>query len=140
MQSGSFLKTSAVLLAAGPGSLDDRAAPGLTASLQAGRAPETLHHPHQCPLQGVGQPWGRPRQSVLWPLSFSALRSLALILFRITESLYLFRKKKKHSAMRNQYFGEDSRQWPFSIKVRLVIEDFKKRGKLGRGQKFSPLW
>lgn len=28
--------------------------------------------------------------------------------------------------MRNQYL-RPSRQWPFSIKVRLLIEDFKKR-------------
>ena len=68
MQSGSFLKTSAALLAAGPGSLDDRTAPWLTASLQAGRASESLHHPRQCPQGGAGS-GARPRQSVLLLLS-----------------------------------------------------------------------
>lgn len=63
MQSGSFLKTSAALLAAGPGSLDGCAAPWLTASLQAEGASGTLHHPCLCP-QGEAGSGAQPRQRV----------------------------------------------------------------------------
>ena len=63
MQSGSFLKTSAALLADRPGSLDDCAALWLTASLQAERASGTLRHPCLCP-QGEAGSGTQPCQRV----------------------------------------------------------------------------
>lgn len=129
MQSGSFLKTSAALLAAGPGSRDIHAALLLTASLR--------NPPLTTPvLKGKG--WQPPWSVLPLPSSLLGVKPLARILSRIIENLHLF--KKKYSAMRNQHFGEHSRKQPFSIKVGLLIENFKRRGNLGRVQKFFPLW
>lgn len=138
MQSGSFLKTSAALLAAWPApractllctysfALDRKnPAPPGTSWIQDGKSPGCLPPALLVRLPCLPQPcW-----SVYLP-------SLTRVLFGMIEFHQVRTKQTLNN--KSQYLGEFSRKWSFLIEVRSLMEHFKGRN-LGNVQKFSPL-